>query len=112
MGIGDSPNTYFMREATAAGSGGYTLIAQCEQVQERMEALFQKIKHLALVSLQVQWPGSDSAELASPLPGDISAGDPAGFAKTATEGELSLLIGLGFWGTAAGSTSRHHWPNS
>ncbi|MBV9911209.1 MAG: marine proteobacterial sortase target protein, partial [Sinobacteraceae bacterium] len=76
VGIGGSPNTYFMQEAAAAGRGSYTLIADRAQVQERMESLFEKIEHPALVDLHVQWPGSAAAELAASLPGDLYAGDP------------------------------------
>jgi Ca-activated chloride channel family protein len=76
VGIGAAPNAYFMREAAAAGRGSYTFIGQREQVQERMEDLFRKLEHPALVDLQLQWPGGATAELAAPLPGDLYSGDP------------------------------------
>jgi Ca-activated chloride channel family protein len=76
VGIGGSPNAFFLQEAAAAGRGSYTYIAEREQVRARMEDLFRKIESPALVDLSVQWPGSAKSELASPMPSDLYAGDP------------------------------------
>src|SRR5262249_39557355 len=58
VGIGGSPNAFFLQEAASAGRGSYTFIAQREQVRARMEDLFRKIENPALVDLSLQWPGS------------------------------------------------------
>jgi Ca-activated chloride channel family protein len=76
VGIGGSPNAFFLQEAAAAGRGSYTYIAEREQVRARMEDLFRKIESPALVDLSVQWPGSAKSEMASPMPSDLYAGDP------------------------------------
>jgi Ca-activated chloride channel family protein len=76
VGIGGSPNAFFLQEAAAAGRGSYTYIAEREQVRARMEDLFRKIESPALVDLSVQWPGSAKSELASPMPSDLYAADP------------------------------------
>ena len=76
VGIGAAPNAFFLQEAAAAGQGSYTFIADRDQVQSRMQNLFRKIESPALVDLQLQWPGSVTAELASNLPGDLYSGDP------------------------------------
>lgn len=76
VGIGGSPNAFFLQEAAVAGRGSYTYIAQREQVRARMEDLFRKIESPALVDLSVQWPGSTTSELATPMPSDLYAGDP------------------------------------
>jgi Ca-activated chloride channel homolog len=76
VGIGGSPNTFFLQEAAVAGRGSYTYIAEREQVRARMEDLFRKIESPALVDLSVQWPGSAKSELAAPMPSDLYAGDP------------------------------------
>jgi Ca-activated chloride channel family protein len=76
VGIGGSPNAFFLQEAAVAGRGSYTYIAEREQVRARMEDLFRKIESPALVDLSVQWPGSEKSELAAPMPGDLYAGDP------------------------------------
>ncbi|MFL6605463.1 MAG: marine proteobacterial sortase target protein [Steroidobacteraceae bacterium] len=76
VGIGGSPNAFFLQEAAVAGRGSYTYIAEREQVRARMEDLFRKIESPALVDLNVQWPGSAKSELAAPMPSDLYAGDP------------------------------------
>jgi Ca-activated chloride channel homolog len=76
VGIGGSPNAFFLQEAAAAGRGSYTFIAQREQVRARMEDLFRKIERPALVDLSLEWPGSAKAELASNMPRDVYSGDP------------------------------------
>jgi Ca-activated chloride channel family protein len=76
VGIGGSPNAFFLQEAAAAGRGSYTFIAQREQVRARMEDLFRKIERPALVDLSLEWPGGAKAELASNMPGDVYSGDP------------------------------------
>lgn len=76
VGIGGSPNAYFLQEAADAGRGSYTFIADRDQVRARMQDLFRKLESPALVDLSLQWPGSVAAELASRTPGDLYAGDP------------------------------------
>jgi Ca-activated chloride channel family protein len=76
VGIGGSPNAFFLQEAAVAGRGSYTFIAQREQVRARMEDLFRKIESPALVDLKLQWPAAVTAELASNMPGDLYSGDP------------------------------------
>lgn len=76
VGIGGSPNAFFLQEAATAGRGSYTFIARREQVRARMEDLFRKIERPALVDLTLQWPGSAKGDFASNMPSDVYAGDP------------------------------------
>jgi Ca-activated chloride channel family protein len=76
VGIGAAPNTYFMREAAAAGRGSYTFIPNVNEVGARMQDLFRKLENPALVDLQLSWPGGAQAELATDLPRDVYSGDP------------------------------------
>ena len=76
VGIGAAPNSYFMREAAAAGRGSFTFIPQIEQVSERMGDVFRKLENPALVDLQLHWPDGAVATLAASLPSDVYAGDP------------------------------------
>lgn len=76
VGIGVAANAYFLHEAAVAGRGSSTLIAQREQVGERMQDLFLKLERPALVDLELHWPGGVAAELAAPMPSDLYAGDP------------------------------------
>ena len=76
VGIGASPNAYFLGEAAAAGRGSYTFIAERQQVGTRMQELFAKLEQPALIDLKVQWPDGTSVDLAEPLPLDLYSGDP------------------------------------
>lgn len=76
VGIGAAPNAWFMHEAAAAGRGSYTFIARPEQVRERMAELLLKLERPALVELELHWPEGVRAELATPLPRDLYAGEP------------------------------------
>jgi Ca-activated chloride channel family protein len=76
VGIGASPNAFFLQEAATGGRGTYTYIADRQQVQARMEDLFRKLESPALVELTLQWPGSEHAELAAAMPSDLYSGDP------------------------------------
>lgn len=76
VGIGGSPNAFFLQEAALAGRGSSTLIAERDQVRARMEDLFRKIENPALVSLSLLWPGEVTADLAASLPSDVYSGDP------------------------------------
>jgi Ca-activated chloride channel homolog len=76
VGIGAAPNAWFMQEAAVAGRGSYTFIADAGQVGARMAELFRKLERPALVGLELHWPGGGRPEFATPLPGDLYAGDP------------------------------------
>ena len=107
VGIGPAPNVYFMEEAAAAGRGSYTFIAQREQVGERMQDLFRKLEHPALMSLGLQWPGGAVADLARSLPNDLYVGDPLVIVarlKSASSGMVTLT------GTLQGAAWVHQLP--
>jgi Ca-activated chloride channel homolog len=91
VGIGAAPNAWFMHEAAVAGRGSYTFIAQAVQVRERMEELFRKLERPALVGLELHWPGSATADLATPLPRDLYAGDPLVIAMRLPQRPSGLL---------------------
>jgi Ca-activated chloride channel family protein len=107
VGIGPAPNAYFMQEAAAAGRGSYTFIAQREQVGERMQDLFRKLEHPALVNLELRWPGGEVADLAQSLPGDLYVGDPLVIVarlKTPPQGMVTLT------GSVQGAAWVHQLP--
>jgi Ca-activated chloride channel family protein len=91
VGIGAAPNAWFMHEAALAGRGSYTFIAQAVQVRERMEALFRKLERPALVGLELYWQGLAEADLATPLPRDLYAGEPLVMAMRLPQGPSGLL---------------------
>lgn len=57
IGIGSSPNSFFMREAAAAGHGTFTYIGDVSEVQERMSGLFQKLESPVLRNININWTG-------------------------------------------------------
>ena len=74
VGIGAAPNSYFMRKAAEFGRGTYTHIADVTAVESTMEALFDKLEHVALTDVFVDWP--DAAELYPPRSPDLYVGEP------------------------------------
>ncbi|MEL6977448.1 MAG: marine proteobacterial sortase target protein [Pseudomonadota bacterium] len=76
VGIGAAPNSYFMTAAVEAGRGTHVFIGDIAEVQERMEALFQRIETPAMVDLSLDVAGFNSIEVwPNPMP-DLYAGDP------------------------------------
>ena len=74
IGIGTAPNSYFMRKAAQFGRGTYTHIGDVTTVASSMDALFEKIEHVALTDVLVDWP--DAAELYPPRSPDLYVGEP------------------------------------
>lgn len=55
VGIGSAPNTYFMREAAAAGRGTFTHIGDVHEVGATMGALFAKLAWPVLSNLELSF---------------------------------------------------------
>lgn len=55
IGIGSAPNSYFMQRAAGFGRGTYTYIGKIEEVQTRMQALFEKIENPVLKDIHIDW---------------------------------------------------------
>jgi Ca-activated chloride channel homolog len=94
VGIGAAPNAWFMHEAAAAGRGSYTFIARPEQVRERMAELLLKLERPALVGLELHWPDGIEADLATPLPRDLYAGEPLVVAARLEGGPMQGMLTL------------------
>lgn len=54
VGIGSAPNSFFMRKAAEFGRGSFTHIGDLNEVSEKMEALFEKIKSPQLIGLEIE----------------------------------------------------------
>jgi Ca-activated chloride channel homolog len=102
VGIGVAANAYFLHEAAVAGRGSSTLIAQREQVGERMQDLFLKLERPALVDLELHWPGGVAVELAAPMASDLYAGDPLVILARLPNRPQGML-------TLAGRTGHNAW---
>ncbi len=76
IGIGSSPNTWFMRKAAEIGRGSYTYIARDNEVQEKMLALFHKLESPVLTDLSLNWEGVSAPEIYPRTVPDLYAGEP------------------------------------
>lgn len=74
VGIGHAPNTHLLSEMAHFGRGTSTYIAEAEEVEQRMGALFRQLEQPALTDLALSLPeGTDV--LPRKLP-DLYAGEP------------------------------------
>ena len=101
IGIGSAPNSYFMRQAAAAGRGSFTYIGGVGEVAEKMGALFTKLESPLLADLAVTWPDGAKAEMSTAALADLYAGEPVIFtARTAVvagEAHLSGRLAMRPW---------------
>jgi Ca-activated chloride channel family protein len=74
VGIGSAPNSYFMRKAAQFGRGTFTYVGSTAGVEDSMRELFEKLEHVALTDVVVDWPAA--AELYPPALPDVYAGEP------------------------------------
>ena len=74
IGIGAAPNSYFMRKAAEFGRGTYTHIGDTATVGKTMQTLFDKLEHVTLTDVLVDWPAA--AELYPLEVPDLYAGEP------------------------------------
>jgi Ca-activated chloride channel family protein len=76
VGIGSAPNGHFMRKAAQFGRGTFTYIGTTQEVQEKMNRLFQKLEHPALTDITIHVSHSRIEDMfPNPLP-DLYAGEP------------------------------------
>ncbi|MGB1799406.1 MAG: marine proteobacterial sortase target protein [Gammaproteobacteria bacterium] len=59
IGIGSAPNSHFMQRAANFGRGTHTYIGKLEEVQTRMQALFEKIENPVLIDITIDWMDTD-----------------------------------------------------
>ncbi|MEO0438126.1 MAG: marine proteobacterial sortase target protein [Pseudomonadota bacterium] len=74
VGIGSSPNSYFMQEVAEAGRGSSVFIVRPSEVAPELKKLFTRIDTPIATDLQVTWPGP-----VEPFPArvpDLYAGQP------------------------------------
>jgi len=105
IGIGSAPNSYFMRKAAQFGRGTFTYVGSTAGVEDSMRELFEKLEHVALTDVVVDWPAA--AELFPPQLPDVYAGEPLVVAASfpASAGKQLQL-------TAYGRVSGTPWKQS
>lgn len=74
IAIGHAPNSWFMRKAAEIGRGSYVHIAELDEVEQQMTALWGRIQLPALTDICVNW--GDSAEYYPEVIPDMYAGEP------------------------------------
>ena len=55
IGIGSAPNSHFMQRAASFGRGTHTYIGKLDEVQSRMQTLFEKIENPILKDITINW---------------------------------------------------------
>jgi len=90
VGIGSAPNSYFMKEAAHFGRGTYSFISSPMEVQEKMQALFNRIESPVLTSLKLT-TDADVELLPEKLP-DLYAGEPVSVAINSKGKPLGKVI--------------------
>ena len=75
VGIGSAPNSYFMRKAARAGRGSFTYIGDIDEVQQKTNALLEKLESPALVNIDIRIEGSDVEAFPDPVP-DLYLNEP------------------------------------
>jgi Ca-activated chloride channel family protein len=74
VSIGSAPNTGFMRKAAEIGRGSHTHIGQLDDVEQRMNELWQRIERPALQNIEVDW--GMTADYYPEIIPDLYAGEP------------------------------------
>ncbi|KTF19707.1 marine proteobacterial sortase target protein [Pseudoalteromonas sp. 10-33] len=76
VGIGSAPNSFFMRRAADIGKGSFTFIGSTQEVQPKMQQLFDKLAHPAITDLALSDENGNRLDFwPSPLP-DLYFGEP------------------------------------
>ena len=75
IGIGSAPNSYFMRKAARAGRGSFTYIGDIDEVQQKTNALLQKLESPALINIGLNIQGLDVEFFPDPV-ADLYLGEP------------------------------------
>ncbi len=75
VGIGSAPNSYFMRKAARSGRGTFTYIGDINEVQQKTNALLEKLESPAMVNISIRIQGMDVELYPDPVP-DLYLGEP------------------------------------
>ena len=100
VGIGSAPNSFFMRKAAQYGRGTFTYVGSTADVEDSMRELFEKLEHVALTDVVVDWPAA--AELYPPQVPDLYAGEPLIVAASFAAGD-GKPVALTAFGRVAGA---------
>ena len=100
VGIGSAPNSFFMAKAAQYGRGTFTYVGSTADVEDSMSKLFDKLEHVALTDVLVDWPAA--AELYPPQVPDLYSGEPLLIAASFPAGD-GKPVELTAFGRVAGA---------
>ncbi len=92
VGIGPSPNVFFLTKAAQFGRGTFTFIGDVREVKEKMSALIRKLESPALTDIAIDWPGGADA-WPRRVP-DLYAGEPVVVTAQFPSGTLSGNVAI------------------
>ncbi len=76
VGIGSSPNSYFMRKAAQFGRGTFTHIGDINEVHKKMLALFNKLDSPVMSNISLNWSDKTTVEVYPKKIPDLYLGEP------------------------------------
>ena len=92
VGIGSAPNSHFMNRAASFGRGTYTYIGKVEEVQEKMQMLFNKLQYPVLTDIQINWGDNHTVQAWPQKIPDLYLGEPLLISVAATSLPETLQI--------------------
>ena len=90
VGIGSSPNRYFMEEAARAGRGSYSYIADVTDVEFQIGRLLDKLAKPALTDITVE--GQGFADVTPKQIPDLYFGEPLSVAMRLLQNDIELVV--------------------
>jgi Ca-activated chloride channel family protein len=91
VGIGSSPNSYFMRQAATSGRGTFTMIDAAHAVESTMARLFRRLGEPVLTDLRLRDGRGEILRTRDPIR-DLHAGDPILVALQLPEEPVALTL--------------------
>ncbi len=76
VGIGSAPNSYFMRKAARFGRGTFTYIGKPEEIREKMDSLFRRLRYPVSRNITLTWPRGIVPEGYPAVIPDLYFGEP------------------------------------
>ena len=103
IGIGSAPNSHFMQRAASFGRGTHTYIGKLDEVQTRMQALFEKIESPVLKDITIDW-GETNIEMWPKKITDLYRGEPLLITVKANQLPNAIKI--------SGNVAHQNWSSS
>lgn len=76
IGIGNAPNSYFMRKLAQLGRGSFTHIGNPAEVAEKMTTLFRKLESAVAADIEIEFSGGGELEMYPFNVPDLYLGEP------------------------------------